>query len=191
VLSTGEAGQVRSEARAAVEEIARRLVDADERTGGPRPTLVPAAGTLEPGARVTVGRLGLEGTLLEVRGDHADVDVRGKRMRAAARDLRVIAPPPAATQAPRKAQVKVNVDLQPRQGSLSEINVVGCTVDEALTRVEKFLDASTLTDQTEMRIVHGFGTGRLRRAIAGYLKAHPLVASYKEAEGATIVNMKD
>jgi DNA mismatch repair protein MutS2 len=68
---------------------------------------------------------------------------------------------------------------------------VGCTVAEALTRVEKFLDASTLTDQTEMRIVHGFGTGRLRRAIAGYLKAHPLVASYKEAEGATIVNMKD
>lgn len=199
VLSTGEAGQVRAEARAAVDEILGKLRDTGGQPSEKRPTLVPTAGPLEPGARVTVGSLGLEGTVVEIRDGQADVDVRGKRLRAAARDLRVIAPAPGAgagTAAQRPA-VKVNVDLQPREGSLSEINVVGCTVDEALTRVEKFLDESTVTDQVELRIVHGFGTGQLRRAIAGYLKTHPLVASYKEAPqnqgggGATIVELKD
>ena len=52
------------------------------------------------------------------------------------------------------------------EGSLTELNVIGCTVDDALTRVEKFLDESTVTDLRELRIVHGHGTGQLRRAIA-------------------------
>jgi DNA mismatch repair protein MutS2 len=54
-----------------------------------------------------------------------------------------------------------------------------------------------VTDQHTIRIVHGHGTGQLRRAIAAYLKDHPLVASYKLAPqkegggGATIVELKD
>ena len=42
--------------------------------------------------------------------------------------------------------VRVNVDLQPRTGSLTELNVIGNTVDEALTRLEKFLDEAMTTD---------------------------------------------
>jgi len=143
------------------------------------------------GTRVTVEGLGLEGTVVEVRGKQAEVDVRGKRMRAALRDLRVISGPSA------KATVRVHVDLQPRQGSLSEINVIGCTVDEAVTRVEKFLDESMTGDQQVIRIIHGHGTGQLRRAVAEFLKNHPLVAKYETAPenqgggGATIVHLKD
>jgi len=94
-------------------------------------------------------------------------------------------------------KVHVNVDLQPREGALSEINVIGCSVDEALTRLEKFLDETTVTDQQVVRIVHGHGTGQLRRAIADFLKEHPLVAHFALAPqnqgggGATIVEMKD
>jgi DNA mismatch repair protein MutS2 len=93
--------------------------------------------------------------------------------------------------------VRVNVDLQAREGSLSEVNLIGQTVDEAITRLEKFLDETTVTDQHTIRIVHGHGTGQLRRAIAAFLKNHPLVASYKLAPqnegggGATIVELKD
>ena len=43
-------------------------------------------------------------------------------------------------------------------------------MDEAITRAEKFLDEATVTDQRELRIVHGHGTGQLRRAIAEFLK---------------------
>jgi DNA mismatch repair protein MutS2 len=93
--------------------------------------------------------------------------------------------------------VRVNVDLQPREGLMSELNVIGCTVDEALDRLDKFIDESTVTDQHELRIVHGHGTGQLRRAIGEYLKGHPLVARISTAPqnqgggGATLVELKD
>jgi DNA mismatch repair protein MutS2 len=140
---------------------------------------------------VIVGGLGLEGTVVEIRGNNAEVDVRGKRMRAKLKDLRAIGGTPAAS------TVKVSVDLQPREGSLSELNVIGQTVDEAITRLEKFLDESTVSDQHTIRIIHGHGTGQLRRAIAAFLKDHPLVANYHLAPqkegggGATIVELKD
>jgi DNA mismatch repair protein MutS2 len=140
---------------------------------------------------VTVGSLGLEGILLQVHGAHADIDMKGKRLRAATRDLRVLG-------GARPAQaVKVNVDLQPREGSLSDVNVIGCTVDEALARVEKFLDGSTMSDQQVVRIIHGHGTGQLRRALAEFLKGHPLVARFELAPasqgggGVTVVELKD
>ena len=128
--------------------------------------------------------------MIEVHGKHAEVDVRGKRLRAALRDLRPI----GGRSTPK---VSVNVDLQPRSGSLSELNVIGNTVDEALSRLEKFLDEATVTDIRELRIVHGHGTGQLRKGLAAYLKEHPLVAKYYAApreqggEGATIVELKE
>ena len=60
-----------------------------------------------------------------------------------------------------------------------------------------FLDESMTTDIRELRIVHGHGTGQLRRAIAAYLKQHPLVATFDPAPqnqgggGATVVTLKD
>jgi DNA mismatch repair protein MutS2 len=93
--------------------------------------------------------------------------------------------------------VRVHVDLQPREGLMSELNVIGCTVDEALDRLDKFIDESTVTDLRELRIVHGHGTGQLRRAIGEFLKDHPLVARISTAPqnqgggGATIVELKD
>ncbi len=192
LVNTGQTGAVRSEARSAVEEIVGRVAGGgSDRPRPTRPHAPEASGPIEPGVRVMVGGLELEGTVVELRGKQAEVDVRGKRMRAALRDLRVIDGPPPA------AKVNVNVDLQPRQGSLSELNVIGSTVDEALDRLEKFLDESTVTDQHTIRIIHGHGTGQLRRAIGEFLKSHPLVARYQLAPqdqgggGATIVELKD
>jgi DNA mismatch repair protein MutS2 len=142
---------------------------------------------------VAVGALGLEGTVIHVHDGHAEVDVRGKRLRAALRDVRVIAP--AAPPAP--PSVRVNVDLQPREGSLTDLNVIGCTVDEALSRTERFLDETTVTDQRTVRVIHGHGTGQLRRALADFLRGHPLVARFDTAPpdqgggGVTVVELKD
>ena len=62
-------------------------------------------------------------------------------------------------------RVKVNVDLRPREGSLVELNLIGCNVDEALSRTERLLDETLVTEQKSVRVVHGYGTGQLRRAI--------------------------
>jgi len=190
-ISTGETGSARADARSAIEQVVGRL-----KKGPGSSTQAPARAEqdapIEPGVRVTVGALGLEGTVMDVHGHHAEIDMNGKRLRAALRDLRVIGGGASAS-----AKVKVNIDLQPRAGSLTEINVIGCTVDEALSRLEKFLDESTVTDQQVLRIIHGHGTGQLRRAVAEFLKEHPLVARFELAKmdqgggGVTVVELKD
>jgi DNA mismatch repair protein MutS2 len=192
LVNTGETGVARSEARASIDQIVGRIGAKTEGPAKAAPYVTEEpAGPIEAGSRVVVGGLGLEGTVVELRGNDAEIDVRGKRMRAKVRDLRALGGTPAS------ASVNVNVDLQPREGSLSELNVIGQTVDDAIARLEKFLDESTLTDQRTIRIVHGHGTGQLRRAIAAFLKNHPLVAHYELAPqkegggGATIVELKD
>jgi DNA mismatch repair protein MutS2 len=58
---------------------------------------------------------------------------------------------------------------------VDEINVIGCTVEEATRRVDKFIDAAAVASRPQVRIVHGHGTGALRRGLAEFLKVHPLV----------------
>jgi DNA mismatch repair protein MutS2 len=91
----------------------------------------------------------------------------------------------------------VNVELQPREGLGTELNVIGCTVDEAIARAERFLDESLLTDHRTIRLIHGYGTGQLKKALAGFLHQHPLVAHFASAPpeqgggGVTVVELKD
>ena len=229
-LSTGDVGAVRADARAALDAVLARLNREAEdvgrvpggeetsRTGPAEQSRTGPAEEIEPGVRVIVATLGLEGTVVDIHGKHAEVDVRGKRLRAELRDLRAIAGSASQSDAaPRHpayvrgagpagqrrpgaggpANVHISVDLQPREGSLSEINVIGSTVDDAIARLEKFLDESTLTDIRELRIVHGHGTGQLRRGVAAFLKSHPLVERFETAPqnqggaGATIVILKE
>ena len=194
-ISTGEAGSVRAEARAALERVVGRLKTGTEPGRSGAQSASEPQGPIEPGARVAVGGLGLEGVVIEIHGKQAEIDVRGKRLRAPLRDLRAMRSASQAESTPDR--VKVNVDLQPREGLLSEVNVIGCTVDEAISRVEKFLDESTVTDQNVIRIIHGHGTGQLRRGLAAFLKEHPLVAKFDSAPnnqgggGVTVVELKD
>ncbi len=206
LVSTGDAGNARSEARAAVESIATRVLagDAQSAIDNPQSIRSPQSAiqsairspqsAIHPvaiGDRVIVGGLGLEAVVTSVHDGTADLDVRGKRMRASVRDLRVV-----GGQAPA-SRVTVSVELQPRDSTPSDLNLVGCTVDEALTRAERFLDESLLTDQRIIRLIHGYGTGQLKRAIAGFLQQHPLVARFATAPpeqgggGVTVVELKD
>lgn len=78
----------------------------------------------------------------------------------------------------------------------TEINVIGCTVDDATREVEKFIDRSFLAGLTHVRIVHGSGMGILRKALRQYLQKHPQVANITEppqnqgGAGATEVELK-
>jgi DNA mismatch repair protein MutS2 len=200
IVNTGESGAARTEARAAIERIAEGLRNpapaAEGSAGADARSAGASAPALAVGAKVAVGGLGLEGTVLSISGSQVEVDVRGKRMRAKVKDLRVIGPPSPKASA-GQARVRVTVDLKPREGLLSEINVIGCTVDEAVDRVSRFLDDTMVTDLREVRIVHGFGTGQLRKGIQAFLKSHPLVLKYAQAPenqgggGATVVELKE
>ena len=76
-----------------------------------------------------------------------------------------------------------------------ELNVMGKTVDEACFEIDKYLDDAVLAHISRVTIIHGKGTGALRKGIWQYLKKHPLVQSYRSGEfgegeyGVTIVEL--
>jgi DNA mismatch repair protein MutS2 len=195
LIPTGETGTARAEARAAIESIGERL------RGPSADSASAAAAQTEPGRppavgdRVLVGALGLEGVVQALHDRDADVDVRGKRLRARVDELRVLTPAAALQSQP--GRVRVNVDLQPREGLLSELNVIGCHVDEALSRTEKFLDEALVSELKSVRLIHGYGTGQLRRAISEFLQSHPFVVHFGAAPpnqgggGVTVVELKE
>jgi DNA mismatch repair protein MutS2 len=196
LVSTGDMGAARSDARTAVEAVAERLLSEEPVA----PIAIPpsignsqsAIGNLVVGSRVIVGGLGLEATVTSVHDGTADLDVRGKRMRASVRDLRVI-----GDGRPAPGRISVNVELQPRETTALDLNVIGCTVDEAISRAERFLDGTLLGDQRVVRFIHGYGTGQLKRALAGFLQQHPLVSRFAIAPpeqgggGVTVVELKE
>ncbi len=192
VPSTGDTGRLRGEARAAVDA----LVDKYRKDPVATPRVDAAPGrSVVVGDRVVLGSLGLEGIVVNVHDREAEVEVRGKRFRSQTAELRVLG---GAAPKAEPSPVRVNVQLQPREGaSSSELLLVGNTVDQALDRLEKFLDESLLSEQRTLRLIHGFGTGRLKEAVVDYLHKHPLVTSVRPASpqegggGVTIAELKD
>ncbi|HKQ61348.1 MAG TPA: Smr/MutS family protein, partial [Candidatus Polarisedimenticolaceae bacterium] len=78
----------------------------------------------------------------------------------------------------------------------AELMLVGKTVDEALAELDKTLDRAALAGKAELRVIHGHGTGRLRRAVREFLARHPHVAAHRAGganeggDGATIVVLR-
>ena len=190
--STGDTGRLRGDARAAVDA----LVDKYRKNHTPPPVAdTTPARAVAVGDRVMLGPLGLEGVVVNVHDREAEVEVRGKRFRAQMTELRLLGGAPAKPEPPN---VRVNVQLQPREGiSSSELLLVGNTVDQAIDRLEKFLDESLLSEQRTVRLIHGFGTGRLKEAVVDFLHKHPLVTNVRTASpqegggGVTIAELKD
>ena len=168
-LSTGDSGALRAEAQSALEDIARAMeVPAAE--APPAPAAPPP--DVEVGAWVTVSTLGVDGAVRSLHGADADVEVNGKRLRVPLASLRAASRRRKA--APRPAS-QVAIHVEEPGGPLEELNVIGCRVDEALSRVEKHLDHALMSETRTVRFVHGHGTGQLRRSITRFLDTHPCV----------------
>jgi DNA mismatch repair protein MutS2 len=155
-----------------------------------------AQSDLVPGARVRVRGLPTPVTLRRRDESSAEVEAGPLRMKVALSDITAI-----VGEEPTKKRTLpsgVTVRTQPAEEPAGEeINVIGCTVEEATRRVDKFLDQAALAGSSQVRIIHGHGTGALRRGLAEFLRTHPLVDSIRfEAEdrggqAITLVQLKD
>jgi DNA mismatch repair protein MutS2 len=79
-----------------------------------------------------------------------------------------------------KESGSINVELKD-EAFISQINLLGLKVEDALSRLEKFLNRAFLSDISEVKIIHGIGTGALLRAIKDYLSGHPLIKDFRKA----------
>jgi DNA mismatch repair protein MutS2 len=88
------------------------------------------------------------------------------------------------------------VNYAPYDDTPTQVSVIGMTVEEALSVVDTFLDRVSLSNLESVYILHGKGTGALRRAIKDHLSKHPFVADFRlgyvneGSSGVTVVYMK-
>jgi DNA mismatch repair protein MutS2 len=149
--------------------------------------------------------LGTSGVVERVKDGEAEVRVKNLRFREKLANLELLAPRPArkgeendlAAKLRRLQQRGTEVKLKPsREDAGAELNLIGRTTDEARDELDKFLDEAYLHGYSHVRIVHGHGTGALRRATAELLSHHPHVARFRTAPenhggaGATEVELK-
>jgi DNA mismatch repair protein MutS2 len=133
---------------------------------------------LVPGAKIRVRGFTKPVILRRVEGSSAEIEAGPLRMKVAVDQITGIENSPVDTKSapPPSQRQNVTVSSRPGAGAVTdEINVIGSTVEEATDRVDKFLDEAALANRQSVRIIHGHGTGALRKGLAQFLSSHPLV----------------
>ena len=152
---------------------------------------------LHIGDSVKVLSMNLKGTVSTLPNAKGDLFVQMGIMRSQVnlRDLELI--PDMETVNPRTTRTGTGKIKMSKSASVStEINLLGKTVDEALAELDKYLDDAYISHMPSVRVVHGKGTGALRKAVHNYLRKQKHVESYRLGEfgegdaGVTIVTFK-
>jgi len=154
------------------------------------------------GDKVKLLSFGSVGVVDQIKDGLAEVRVKSLKFREKLENLELVEVP--ASSKPQAGKLEklrrsANTEIHlaaAEQNAQSELNVIGRTTDEAVDAVDKFLDEASLASLAQVRIVHGHGTGALRRAIAGLLDGHPHVSRFLPAPpdqggaGATLVELR-
>jgi DNA mismatch repair protein MutS2 len=153
----------------------------------PAPPVVPEpelAETVEPaqvavGSEVMVPRLGLPGRVMAVRDDTVEVEVLGRRVRMPIGDLEgATRPTSAERRAAQPERLPTLAIASPRGEVPYQLDLRGLRRDEALERLEQYLEDASLTGMPEARIVHGKGTGTIRQAVRDTLRRSQFVSRF-------------
>ena len=176
-------------------------LEAEEECPAQRVPVDPAA--LRVGDSVYVPALGSEGKVLSVNARRAEAEVQCGGVRTNVKVSALLSaqngagkPSRGGKKAGGEERVQVLRQVAPATEAKTELNVIGCTVLDAVQEVDAFLDRAALAGLEEVRIIHGMGTGRLREGIRRHLRGHAHVASFRggaygEGEGGvTVVTLK-
>lgn len=154
---------------------------------------------IRAGSRVKLKSIGLVGVVEEGPSTSGLVNIRVGQaiMRVPVREISLESESEGAAGKPlAKGQAgHFGIDYQRPEAVSTELNVIGCRAEEALKRIDKYLDDAALAGLSWVRIVHGKGSGRLREAVTGLLKNHPLVKSFgtealeRGGAGVTVVEL--
>jgi DNA mismatch repair protein MutS2 len=183
--------RLREQARSQVAELT--VCEASSRPAAP----LESSSSLTPGVRVNVKRFGQAGTVIAAhKDDQWEVAVGNMKCVLKSAELEVVGRGEAPSKGGRPAASHITVQLSSPELAGNEINLVGCTVEEAIRQVDKFLDQAYLASVSQVRLVHGYGMGILKKAISEWLSSQPYVEEFHLAspgEGGnavTIVTLK-
>jgi DNA mismatch repair protein MutS2 len=167
-------GQAREELNAAV---VQTISDSQSDLGVSHGQAAPVTPEqLQVGAKIRVRGFSKPVILRRIDGRNADIEAGPLRMKIGTDEI-------VGVEAPAARGVATTTSPSARASAPSEINVIGQTVEQATEQVDKFLDDAALAHLPIVRIVHGHGTGALRKGLAEFLRSHPLVAAHSaEAE---------
>ena len=150
------------------------------------------------GESVKVLSMNLTGTVSSLPDSRGNVTVQMGILRSQVNisDLEIIEEPSPYTPKKFSRTSKGKIGMSKSLSVSPEINLLGKTVDEAVSELDKYLDDALLSHLNTVRVVHGKGTGALRKGIHEYLRRQKHVKSYHLAEygegdaGVTIVELK-
>ncbi len=150
------------------------------------------------GESVKVLSMNLTGTISSLPDARGNVTVQMGILRSQVNisDLEIIEEPSPYTAKKFSRTSKSSMKMGKSLTVSPEINLLGKTVDEAVAELDKYLDDAILSHLNTVRVVHGKGTGALRKGIHEYLRRQKHVKSYRLAEfgegdaGVTIVELK-
>src|SRR5580692_3397565 len=137
-----------------------------------------SAEQLQSGEKIRVRGFSKPVILRRVDGSTAEIEAGPLRMKVSVDEITGVETPAAGRvmQPGRRENVTVTSSAPATEGVGSdEINVIGMTVEQASERVDKFLDDAALANRGRVRIIHGHGTGALRKGLGEFLRTHPLV----------------
>ena len=176
--------------RPELERARKRLVETAqrvEREAGPVAPAAEASGPPAAGDRVEITHLGLKGHVLSLDGETAAVQAGAITVKVPVQALRVLArgegvmyaAPRMVTEQGTSPRARSTIAVPGKSGVPVELHLIGRTTSEARDLLEKYLDDAFLAGLSSVRIIHGKGTGALRRAVEDVLSAHPLVAEHR------------
>lgn len=147
--------------------------ESEEQPGSPA-----TAEMLTPGTQVFVATLGQKGTVLSAAGDEATVQMGIMKINVPVASCRLLEEKPK----PKKIGERTGVSLAKAQDISRQIDIRGQTIEEAETALEKYLDDAILAGLGEVLVIHGKGTGALRKGVREYLRAHRSVGEIRIGE---------
>jgi DNA mismatch repair protein MutS2 len=137
----------------------------------------PAGRPPRVGDTVEVVGRGIRGEVLELGPERARIARGGLKFEVPSAQLRVVDGPQ-----PGRERVAVQVDRPDADSEPGEINLVGQRAREAVSVLGAFLDRAVRAGRSEIRVVHGIGTGALRRAVQDFLASSPYCVKFREAD---------
>ena len=121
----------------------------------------------------------LDGETATVQAGAITVKVPAQALRVLARGEGVMYSAPRMVTEQGTSRARSTVAVPGKSGVSVELHLIGRTTAEARDLLEKYLDDAFMAGLTSVRIIHGKGTGALRRAVEDLLSGHPLVAEHR------------